>query len=108
VRGLITDCHLKSLEEEQNVIHLQDEELWRQRIRATWLKSGDQNTRFFNNYADTRRNKKYIWEILDEDVQIHRGQEALKKEAKIHFKGLFDVHVYSFPVEQVNIVRLFY
>jgi len=38
---------------------------------------------------------------------LHRGQEALKKEASRHFKGLFKADDYTSPIDQVNIVKLF-
>jgi hypothetical protein len=42
------------------------EELWRQRSRAIWIQSGDQNTKFFHHFANYRRNCKYVWEIRDD------------------------------------------
>ena len=50
-RDLNFDCHIKNLEAERNSLLLLDEELWRQRSKATWLKSGDRNTRYFHNFA---------------------------------------------------------
>jgi hypothetical protein len=60
------DNILKILETERNQILLAEEILWRHRSRETWIKSGDQNSKFFHHYASSSRNKKYIWEIKDE------------------------------------------
>jgi hypothetical protein len=79
VRRLEVDCHIKSLEEEKNKQLLVEEELWRHQSRAIWIKSGDQNTNFFHQFANFRRNLEHIWEVLDENGQVHFGQEALKK-----------------------------
>jgi hypothetical protein len=77
----INACRLKSLESERNRLLLIEEEHWRQRSRAVWLKSGDRNTKYFHKVANVKRNHKHLWEIWDELGQEHRGQEALKSEA---------------------------
>jgi hypothetical protein len=38
---------------------------------------GDQNTKFFHQYVNHRRNRKAIWDIKDEDDNLHSRQEAL-------------------------------
>jgi hypothetical protein len=65
--------HINSLEEECNKILQAEEELWRQQSRAIWIKSGEQNTKFFHQFASHRRNHKYIWEIQDENGLVHSG-----------------------------------
>jgi hypothetical protein len=84
-----------------------DEEHWRQKSRAIWLKSGDQNTKYFHKFASAKRNQKHIWEIWDELGQEHRGQEALKAEANRYFKNLFSKDSYISPVDQMELARLF-
>jgi hypothetical protein len=80
---------LKLLEQERSKILIENEEQWRQRSRAIWLQSGDLNTRFFHSYASFRRNRKYLWELKDEEGQTHSGQENLKKVAYHHFKDFY-------------------
>jgi hypothetical protein len=80
--GPFLTATLKNWRKNVNSLLLLDEELWRQRSRAIWLKSGDQNTRFFHSFASARRNNKHIWEILDEDGQITGGKRHLKKKLK--------------------------
>jgi hypothetical protein len=41
------DQHCRCLEAKHNKILLDKEESWRQKIRATWIKSGDKNNFFF-------------------------------------------------------------
>jgi hypothetical protein len=83
------DNTLKTLEEERNRLLLVEEELWRQRSRATWIKSGDQNTKFFHHFASYRRNRKHIWELKSEDDVIISGQENLITEAHRFFKSSY-------------------
>jgi hypothetical protein len=81
-----TDLQIKLLEKKISKILLAEEELWRQRSRAIWLQKGDQNTKFFHQYVNHRRNHKAIWEIKDENDNLHSGQEALITKAVRHFK----------------------
>jgi hypothetical protein len=73
------DSHiLKSLELERNSLLLKNESIWRQRSRSTWLKCGDLNTKYFHKIANSRRNKKYIWEILDGRWNPAQGAASYK------------------------------
>jgi hypothetical protein len=95
------------LESECNQLLLIDEEHWRQKSRAIWLKSGDRNTKFFHKFASAKRNQKHIWEIWDELGQEHRGQEALKVGANKYFKNLFSKDFDISFVEQMALARHF-
>jgi hypothetical protein len=64
----------------------EQENAWRLRSRATWLKSGDSNTKYFHNLASYNRSKKSIWSIDNIDKGTIRGQDALKAEAVSYFK----------------------
>jgi hypothetical protein len=86
---LTEDLFLKNLEQSRNKYLKEKEELWRQRSRAIWIKSGDQNTKFFHNFANFRRNHKFVWEIRDELGILHSGQEDLKAEATKYFNFFF-------------------
>jgi hypothetical protein len=54
------ECRLKYLETEHNQILLLEEEHWRQKSCAVWLKCGDRNNKYFHKYASTKRNQKHI------------------------------------------------
>jgi hypothetical protein len=47
------ETSLKALEQNRNSILLEDEKCWRLRSRATWLKWGDSNTKFFHKVANS-------------------------------------------------------
>jgi hypothetical protein len=70
-----------------------EEELWRQRSRAIWIHSGNQNTKFFHQFSSYRRNQKHVWEIKDDTGQTHSGQVELKAEAVNYFKNFFKAQI---------------
>jgi hypothetical protein len=85
----------------------ESEENWRQRSRAIWIKSGDQNTKFFHKFASFRRNSKYLWEILGDQDQVYRGQDQIKLAALNHFKYFYKEQGGSSISEQVRVATLF-
>jgi hypothetical protein len=96
------------LEQERNKILHETEEQWRQRSRAIWLLSGDQNTKFFHNFASYRRNSKFVWELQDDEGQVHSGQENLKKVAYKHFKDFYKDPMGPSIREKVKVVAFVY
>lgn len=48
-----------------------EEKMWRQRYKITWLKDGDQNTRYFHNNASLRHKKNQIDQVQDEEGRWH-------------------------------------
>jgi hypothetical protein len=85
---------------------LAEEELWRQRSRAIWIKSGDKNTKFFHHYATHRRNNKHLWEVITEDGEVLTGQENIKKEANMYFKRFFEESGDSDINDQVSVASI--
>jgi hypothetical protein len=87
-----TGIHLQlyqQLESERNKILLAEESLWRQRSRATWVKSGDLNTKFFHSFASSSRNKKHIWDITDESGNKHNTQQDIKATTTNYFTNFY-------------------
>eukprot|EP00253_Pinus_taeda_P030442 PITA_30442 len=77
------------LEKRRAKILLDKEEEWRLKSRAIWLKAGDENTKFFHNYAKGRKNANTIWKLKDADGKEHSSFEAVSNLGKSHFQSLF-------------------
>eukprot|EP00253_Pinus_taeda_P015629 PITA_15629 len=55
--------HLIELEKQKEKILNEREETWRLKSRAIWLQAGDDNTKFFQNYAKGRKVSNTIWNL---------------------------------------------
>jgi hypothetical protein len=98
---------LKALERSRDSILREEEKCWRLRSRATWLKWGDSNSKFFHKVASFNRNKKLIWSIESECDGPLRGQEAIKAEAVSHFEHLFKASSSHNLLEKCSTASLF-
>jgi hypothetical protein len=98
---------LGKLEKEIKIILQANEEKWRQRSRAIWVKSGDQNTNFFHHFANHRCNRKHIWEIFDDTQQRLTGQKTIKEEVLHYYKNFFKARSSSYTVKQVQVTSIF-
>eukprot|EP00253_Pinus_taeda_P002170 PITA_02170 len=78
-----------TLERSKAKILLDKEEEWRLKSRAIWLKAGDENTKFFHNYAKGRKNANTIWKMRDPEGREVSSFEAISSLGKNHFQTLF-------------------
>jgi hypothetical protein len=56
---------LATLEREKGRLLAWQEAKWRIKSRATWLKEGDENTKFFQSHAKRRKEQNTIWKITN-------------------------------------------
>lgn len=77
------------LEKQRDQILLSKEEEWRLKSRAIWLKAGDENTKFFHNYAKGRKNANTIWKLKNEEGEEANTFEELSLLGRNHFQSLF-------------------
>ena len=69
---------------------LEQEELtWVQRARANWLKHGDRNTKFFQQYVSSRRKKKLITGLVDDQGNQHEDGHTMCSMVQNYFTQLF-------------------
>ncbi|XP_074282574.1 uncharacterized protein LOC141607115 [Silene latifolia] len=67
----------------------QEEQFWRQRSRALWLKDEDKNTSFFHKQAGQRKAKNYISKLVDDGSVVRSGDEVVSRVATDYFTELF-------------------
>eukprot|EP00253_Pinus_taeda_P023068 PITA_23068 len=77
------------LEKLQNKILLDKEEEWRLKSRAIWLKSGDENTSFFHNFAKGRKSFNIIWSLKNEEGREVNSFPELSGLGQRHFQEIF-------------------
>ncbi|XP_074315071.1 uncharacterized protein LOC141651251 [Silene latifolia] len=80
----------------------QEEQFWRQRSRALWLKDGDKNTKFFHTRAGERKRKNFIAKLVDDDGVTRVGNEGVANVANDYFQQLFTS---SNPIVDHNILQ---
>ncbi|XP_074278186.1 uncharacterized protein LOC141601782 [Silene latifolia] len=67
----------------------QEEQFWRQRSRALWLKEGDRNTSYFHRQAGQGKAKNHIAKLVDDEGTVRVGNEAVSQVATAYFVDLF-------------------
>lgn len=79
----------RDLEKTHAELLQKEETLWRQRSRATWLKDGDRNTKFFHGKANQRKQTNHIKKLKDDDGGWWSGQDNVEKILLHYFGELF-------------------
>jgi hypothetical protein len=92
-----------TLEKQKRQLLMDQEEVWRKKSRAIWLKSGDENTNFFQAFANERKIRNTIWSLIDSQGNEVSSFQDLAQLGKSHFQNLFKA-----PNEEniVDIIRL--
>ena len=95
-----TSCKwLKKLKEQ--------EEVWRLKSRAIWLKSGDENTKKFQAYARGRKGANTIWELKNEDGEKVTSFKNLADLGVNHFQNLYKALAGASLAEIIQIAQMF-
>ena len=99
--------HLVDLENQKSKILKDREESIRLRSRAIWLKAGDDNTRFFYNYAKGKKVKNTIWNIPLPKGGVADSFIKLSHLGSSHFRNLYKQPPGSTIVDIINIAGHF-
>ncbi|XP_074283621.1 uncharacterized protein LOC141608158 [Silene latifolia] len=80
----------------------QEEQYWRQRSRALWLKDDDKNTKFFHSRAGERKGKIFIAKLVDDEGVTRCGDAAVANVANSYFQELFSSSNPVIPSETIQ------
>jgi hypothetical protein len=67
----------------------QEEEYWKQRAKAHWLKDGDSNTKFFHATASARRKRNNITALSNNNGELINDQSGMCNIAQDYFAQIF-------------------
>eukprot|EP00253_Pinus_taeda_P024074 PITA_24074 len=104
--GFITGdnkARLVEVENQRNNILRKREESLRLRSRATWLKAGDENTRFFHNFAKGKKVANTIWNLPLPEGGLADSFNKLSQLGTAHFRGLYKSPVGTNLAEIINV-----
>lgn len=80
---------MRSTEVELETLLKQEEILWSQRSRATWLRHGNRDTKFFHQKATQRKKRNRIEELMDDDGRKWSDSINIARVLTDYFTGLF-------------------
>lgn len=75
---------------EYDAILDQEDILWRQKSRISWLQNGDKNTKFFHLTTLVRRRRNRVERLKDDTGNWVTKSNALRKLVAGYFQDLFD------------------
>ena len=77
------------MKKELNILLDKEEEMWQQRSCIQWLKSGNQNTRFFHGSTTGRKRKNFINGLHDEQGVWQEDEEVFSALLTEFYSNLF-------------------
>ena len=98
---------IKDLEASRRTILQIREESWRLKSREICLQAGDENTKFFQNYAKGRKMANTIWEIPKGNGDMASSFEDLASLGITYFKDLFKAPAEASIAEVIRVAQLF-
>eukprot|EP00253_Pinus_taeda_P029779 PITA_29779 len=100
------DTYSASLQKRTQVLRNREAN-WRFRSRATWLKEGYDNTKFFHKHANGKKAINTIWELKDlEGTSVHSFRELVALACS-HFQNIYKSPPYTSLAEVMRTMQLF-
>ena len=99
------NAQLICLTNAQNTILRRREETAFQKSRLKWIASGDSNTKYYHQFANSRRIHNKIWDLQVEDGSVVYKQEDLEKEAFTYFNSVYKKQDNLTIVAQMELIR---
>eukprot|EP00253_Pinus_taeda_P030670 PITA_30670 len=100
-------CRLIDLENQKVKILKEREESIRLRSRALWIQAGDDNTKFFHNFAKSRKVSNTIWKLPSPDGDIADNFNKLAHLGTTHFRNLYKSPRESNLLDIINVANHF-
>ena len=83
----------------------QEEVLWKQKAKESWLSEGDQNTSFFHASTVLRRRRNRVYALLDGDDEWICDQGDLQRLVGNFFISLYSIAPEEmFPIDRKSVV----
>nr|XP_045084679.1 uncharacterized protein LOC123494096 [Aegilops tauschii subsp. strangulata] len=83
---------------------LREELMWRQRSRATYLREGDKNTKWFQQKATWRRKKNTIGRLKDDSGKWVEDDKGIHEITNVFFKKLYEKEEGIDPNEILDLI----
>lgn len=96
---------IKRLSAELDEMLLREEVMWRQRSRATYLREGDRNTKWFQWKATWRKKKNEITKLKNSEGTWVEDREGLHGLTRDFFKELYKKEDSVDPGELLNLIK---
>uniref|UniRef100_A0A453S5L6 Reverse transcriptase domain-containing protein n=1 Tax=Aegilops tauschii subsp. strangulata TaxID=200361 RepID=A0A453S5L6_AEGTS len=95
---------IKKVSGELDELLVREELMWKQRSRATWIKEGDQNTRYLHKKSTWRQKKNQIRKLKNEEGTWIEKKTELNAMATDFFKKLYTKDEEVVPFELIELL----
>jgi hypothetical protein len=103
-RPIVNNDECRAIKDQMDELLYQEEMMWLQRSRVSWLKEGDQNTKYFHQQSKWRAQKNKI-KKLKEDGSWCDNPRELQNMAQQYFADLYSMDSRVSPDVVLNLIE---